>query len=72
MTRAISSKAKPCPMCGSKRIYMDEPTYDSIFSVRIYCADCGLSKFNNFLRTAKNPVDKTIDYWNTRTYEKVD
>ena len=28
MTRDISSEAKPCPMCGSKRIYMDEPNYE--------------------------------------------
>ena len=69
MTRDISSKAKPCPMCGSKRIYMDEPTYDAIFSVRIYCADCGLKGFQNFTINAKNPIEKTIEYWNTRTYE---
>lgn len=69
MTRDISSKAKPCPMCGSKRIYMDEPTYETMFSVKIYCADCGLSGFKNFLRTAKNPIDRTIDYWNTRACE---
>lgn len=45
MTRDISSKAKPCPMCGSKRIYMDEPNYDLMFSVKIQCADCGLSGY---------------------------
>lgn len=31
MTRDISNEAKPCPMCGSKRIYMDEPNYDLMF-----------------------------------------
>lgn len=53
MTRDISSIAKPCPMCGSKRIYMDESNYDSLFSVRIQCADCGLSGYKNFSREAK-------------------
>lgn len=70
MTRDISSKAKPCPMCGSKRIYMDEPNYDLMFSVKIQCADCGLSGYKNFTNKAKNPIEKTIDYWNTRAYEK--
>lgn len=70
MKRDISSKAKPCPMCGSKRIYMDEPNYDLMFSVKIQCADCGLNGYKNFTNKAKNPIEKTIDYWNTRAYEK--
>jgi Lar family restriction alleviation protein len=66
MTRDLTGKTKPCPMCGSKRIYMDEPNYDLMFSVAIQCADCGLRGFKNFTNKAKNPVEKTIDYWNTR------
>ena len=41
MTRNVSDQAKPCPMCGSKRIYVDEPEYNVLFSVHIKCADCG-------------------------------
>lgn len=68
MIKDISSKAKPCPMCGSKRIYVDKLTYNAMFSVKIYCADCGLSGYKNFTNKAKNPIEKTIDYWNTRVY----
>ena len=72
MTRDLTGKAKSCPMCGSKRIYMDEPKYDLLFSVRIQCADCGLSGYKNFLKDAKNPIEKTIEYWNTRVPVTVD
>ncbi len=57
-------------MCGSDRIYMEEPNYDAIFSVVIQCADCGLRGFKNFHKSAKNPVEKTIEYWNTRAVMK--
>ena len=70
MTRNVSDQAKPCPMCGSKRIYVDEPEYNVLFSVHIKCADCGLSGFKNFTYKAKNPIQRTIDYWNTRAYEE--
>ncbi|RHO99286.1 hypothetical protein DW019_01660 [Clostridium sp. AF37-5] len=66
MMRNLTGKAKPCPMCGSERIYLKEPTYEGIFDVKIQCADCGLMGFKSFMRGAKNPVEKTIDYWNTR------
>ena len=39
MIRDISNKAKPCPMCGSHRIYMEEPNYDVLFCVKVQCAD---------------------------------
>lgn len=69
MIRDISDKTKPCPMCGSHRIYMEEPNYDVLFCVKVQCADCGLTGYKNFSKEAKNPVEKTIEYWNTRTYE---
>lgn len=72
MARDLTGKAKSCPMCGSKRIYMDEPNYDVIFSVKIYCADCGLLGFKNFHKSAKNPIEKTLEYWNTRVPVTVD
>lgn len=72
MTIDLTGKAKNCPMCGSKRIYMDEPKYNVLFSVRIQCADCGLSGFKNFSEDAKNPIEKTLEYWNTRVPVTVD
>lgn len=72
MIRDLTGIAKKCPMCGSDRIYLEEPNYDVIFSVKIYCADCGLSGFKNFYKSAKNPIEKTIAYWNTRVPVTVD
>ena len=66
MTRDLTGKAKSCPMCGSKRIYLKEPKYDYLFSVEIKCADCGLTGYKNFTKDAQNPIEKTIEYWNTR------
>lgn len=57
MMRNLTGKAKPCPMCGSERIYLKEPTYEGIFDVKIQCADCGLMGFKSFMRGAKNPVE---------------
>lgn len=68
----LTGKAKSCPMCGSKRIYMDEPNFDKLFSVTIYCADCGLMGYKNFFRGAKDPIERTIEYWNTRVPVTVD
>ena len=70
MIRDLTGIAKSCPMCGSDRIYMEEPKYDVIFSVTIQCADCGLTGFKNFYKGAKNPVERTIAYWNTRAMDK--
>ena len=72
MTRNLTGKAKSCPMCGSKRIYLKEPNYDYIFSVEIKCADCGLTGYKNFTKDAKNPIEKAIEYWNTRVPVTVD
>lgn len=68
----LTGKAKSCPMCGSKRIYMDEPKCNVLYSVRIQCADCGLSGYKNFTKDAKNPIEKTIEYWNTRVPVTID
>lgn len=69
MVRDLTGKVKPCPMCGSKRIHLQEPEYDYLYSVKIQCADCGLKGFKNFTKDAKNPIEKTIEYWNTRVSE---
>ena len=62
----VLENAKPCPMCGCKEILLEEPDYDKIFTVRIRCQKCGLNGFKNYFYTAKNPIEKTIEYWNTR------
>ena len=72
MMRDLKGKAKRCPMCGSNRIYMEEPNYDVIFSVVIQCADCGLRGYKNFYKSAKNPIERTIEYWNKRVDIKED
>lgn len=66
----LTGIAKSCHMCGSDRIYMEEPNYDVIFSVVIQCADCGLRGFKNFHKSAKDPIERTIKYWNTRAVAK--
>lgn len=67
--RDLTGIAKSCPMCGSDRIYMEGPKGDVILTVKIQCADCGLSGFKNFSKSAKDPIGKTINYWNTRASE---
>ncbi len=68
MIRDLTNKANPCPICGSKRIYSDYPTTDVIYTVNIYCADCGLKGFKNFLHTTKidDATQIVLDYWNKR------
>lgn len=50
----------------NKEILLEEPNYDKIFTVRIKCSKCGLTGYKNYFYTAKNPIEKTIEYWNTR------
>ena len=65
----VAEGAKPCPLCGSKRICIEKSSADRAYTLYIKCYDCGLTGYKNFL--AKTP-DKTaekmlLDYWNTRT-----
>lgn len=62
----LTGRAEPCPICGSKRIYIEDPVHDIIFSIKIRCADCGLTGFKTFTQNEKDPVEKTVKYWNTR------
>lgn len=67
----VSDKAKPCPICGSSQILIELPyEIDSIYSLKISCADCGLRGFKNFLRRNTPPFNdgqqKLLDYWNNR------
>lgn len=68
MTKDLTGIAKPCPMCGSRRIYMPLPTPDVIYSVKIQCADCGLNGYKNVLKdvSVDDAMERTIKYWNTR------
>ena len=68
MTRDLTGIAKPCPMCGSKRIYMPYPKIDVIYSVHIQCADCGLNGYKNVFKDVDidDAMERTIKYWNTR------
>ena len=68
MTRDLTGKAKPCPICGSKRIYMPYPKMDIMYSVKIQCADCGLNGYRNFTEKVnmEEAMNRTIEYWNTR------
>lgn len=64
----LTSKAKPCPICGSERIYMFYPKVDVIYSVHIQCADCGLNGFKNFTDQVniEKVTQRVLDYWNNR------
>ena len=68
MVRDVSKEAKPCPMCGGTNIYTDFPIIDVIYSIHIYCADCGLKGFKNFTNNVSigDGTKRLIDYWNTR------
>lgn len=68
MVRDLSEKAKPCPLCGSTRIYSDYPAVDYIYSISISCADCGLKGFKNFTKNVSvdEGTERVLNYWNTR------
>ena len=72
MIKDLTGIAKPCPMCGSRRIYMPLPTVDVVYSVKIKCADCGLNGYKNVLMSVDvdDEMERTIKYWNTRKSEE--
>ena len=61
-----ANNAKPCPMCGSQDIYIKEFNENPFKSVHIQCIKCGLRGFKSFMYTEKNPIGRTIEYWNSR------
>lgn len=67
MTRDLTGIARPCPMCGSKRIYLKDFVIDAIYSAEIRCADCGLNGYKNAF--GDNAIKEAIIYWNTRADE---
>ena len=62
-----ANNAKPCQMCGSQDIYIEEFDRDAYKAMYIQCIKCGLRGFKDFTHTEKNPIEKTIEYWNTRS-----
>lgn len=69
MTKDLTGKVKPCPMCGSERIYLPFPEVNTIYSVRIQCADCGLNGFVSVMGNVDidDAMERVIKYWNTRS-----
>ena len=68
MTMDLTGKVKPCPMCGSERIYIPYPEIDVFYSVYIRCADCGLTGYKSALKSVdvQDAMERAINYWNTR------
>ena len=66
----ISDKAKECPICHSKDVYIQMPEEDDCMAYTLYikCADCGLTGYKNFLRSVltDDSVNRVIQYWNNR------
>ena len=69
MIRNHNEKVKPCPMCGGTRIMSDYPKVNVIYSVNIFCADCGLKGFKNFTQDVdvEEGFNRVREYWNTRS-----
>jgi len=69
MNKDLTGIAKPCPMCGSKKISL---SYGYIFGNQskytITCNKCYLTgyKISRFYADEK-VIQQTIDYWNTRS-----
>ena len=59
---------KPCPLCGSKKIYIEDFDVDEIYEVKIACNDCGLNGYKSFIGDvdAETAIERTINYWNNR------
>ena len=70
MTIDISNKAKPCPLCGSTRIFLEEKHDMEPLGYTLYisCGDCGLRSFKSYTRSVEyvDAESRTLKYWNTR------
>ena len=60
--------AKPCPLCGSKKIYIEDPNVDEQYEVKIGCDNCGLNGCKSFTEDVdvETAIERTINYWNNR------
>ena len=73
MNKDVSDKAKPCPMCGGKDIYIEIGDLYPLYTMYIKCTKCGLKGWKNFLlpnTSTEEGEEKLIKYWNTRKLEK--
>jgi hypothetical protein len=59
---------KPCPLCGSKNIYIEDPDVDEQYEIKIGCNDCGLNGCKSFTGDidVETAIERTINYWNNR------
>lgn len=59
---------KPCPLCNSKNIYIEDPDVDEQYEVKIVCDDCGLNSYKSFTGDVdiETAIERTINYWNNR------
>lgn len=59
---------KPCPLCNSKNIYIEDPDVDEQYEVKIICDDCGLNGHKSFTEDIdiETAIERTINYWNNR------
>lgn len=72
MLKELSTEAKPCPLCGKTRIYLELPDRaEFIYSLGITCAECGLKAYKNFISDIDidNATSAVLKYWNTRYKE---
>ena len=59
---------KPCPLCGSKNIYIEDFNVDKLYEVKIACNDCGLNGYKSFMGDVdvETAIERIINYWNNR------
>lgn len=68
MIKDVSDRAKHCPLCGGKDVYIEVGEIDTIYTMYIICPNCGLKGFKNFFKSVSIDEGETrlIEYWNTR------
>ena len=59
---------KPCPLCSSKNICIDDPNVDEQYEINIWCNDCNLNGYKSFTGDVdvETAIERTINYWNNR------
>lgn len=65
----FDKRLKKCPLCGGDCYYEEIEFGSTMVTVYIRCRECVLSGQQTFLISAKNRIERTIDYWNTRIKE---
>ena len=57
------NELKPCPFCGSKRLYVSERNYFGEKSATVTCVYCHISQTGSEYETK----EEAIEAWNRRT-----